>query len=187
VSQVKINCDHVLSWFKHEDPRFKELYEKMQRDFANRDFGYKVCLHEAAHAVLMELDGIKNVRFSGPEIYYNFRADAFAAAGARVTGDDQPDAIVDDDYKFMMTKHMVAGSIALRKFMGFEENEAGGGGDYADFLRLFRKNPPRSGETAEALWKRAEIAVGTMLDNAELKEKVFKRVDEYFRVLYPNA
>lgn len=187
MSEVKINCDHVLSWFKHEGPRFRELYERMQLDFANQDFGYKVCLHEAAHAVVMELDGIQNVRFSGPEIYYNFESDVFGAAGARITGDDQPNAVIDDGYIFMRTKHIAAGGIALRKFMDLQENEAGGGGDYADFRRLFRKNPPTSGETPDGLWKRAQEAVDAMLDNSDLKEKVLNRADEYLRLLYPDG
>jgi len=187
MGEVNINCNHVISWFKHEDPRFRKLYDKMQSDFANKNFGHRICVHEAAHAVLMELDGIKNVRFSGPEIYYNFERDVFGAAGARVRGDDQPDAIVDDSYKFMMTKHFVAGGIALRKFLGLKENETGEGGDYADFLRLYSKNPPNNGETAEALWKRAQEAVDGMLNDAELKERIMRRADEYLRVIYMGA
>jgi hypothetical protein len=187
MSHVLINCDHVVSWFKHEDPRFKRLYERMQNDFANQDFGYRVCLHEATHAVLMEIDGLKNVRFSGPEIYYDFGTDAFVAAGARVTCDDQPDAIVNDEYKFMMTRHMVAGGVALRKFKGLKEEETGSRGDFADFLRLYKKNPPSSGEAADALWKRAEAAVDAMLEDAKLKEKILARADEYCRVLYQST
>jgi hypothetical protein len=187
VTHVPINCDHVVSWFKHEDARFKHLYERMQEDLSNEDFGYRICLHEAAHAVLMEMDGLKNVKFSGPEIYYNFNADAFSAAGARVTCDDQPNAIVDDAYKFMMTRHMVAGGVALRKFHGLKVEETGNNGDLADFLRLYKKNPPTTGETPDAMWKRAEAAVDAMLDKAELKHRILARADEYFRVLYPRA
>jgi hypothetical protein len=187
VSEVEINCDHVVSWLKHEDPRFKALCNRMQTDFADRDYGYRICLHEAAHALLMELDGLKNVRFYGPEIYYNFMIDEFGANGARVHADDQPDAVVDDAYKFMATMHAVAGGVALRKLKGLEGKEAGDGGDYADFLRLYRKNPPKNGESADSLWKRAENAVSTRLDDAELKEKILARANEYFHELYPNG
>lgn len=159
----------------------------MLRDFSNKDYGYKVCLHEAAHAIFMELDGIKNVRFSGPEIYYNFETDTFGATSARVTGDDQPDAIVDDDGTFIKTKHIVAGGVAVRKLFSLNENESGEGGDYADFLRWCAKNPPNSGETAEALWKRAREAVNVMLEDAELRERIEKRADEYFRLLYSDG
>jgi hypothetical protein len=187
VSHVLINCDHVVSWFKHEDPRFKHLYEKMQNDFANQDFGHRVCLHEAAHAVLMEMDGLKNVKFSGPEIYYSFGTDTFGGAGARVTFDDQPDAVVNDAYKFMMTRHMVAGGIALRKFEGLKDTETGSGGDFADFLRLYKENPPSNGEAADALWKRAEAAVDAILDDTKLKEKILARAEEYCRALYQST
>jgi hypothetical protein len=82
---VTIDCTHVISWFKHENPQFKDLY-RMQASFADKNYGYRVCLHEATHAVFMELDGIKNVRFTGPEIIYDYITDKCLGAGGRATG-----------------------------------------------------------------------------------------------------
>ncbi len=111
---VTIDCKRVVSWFKHEDPQFTELYRRMQTSFADENYGYRVCLHEAAHAVFMELDGIKNVRFTGPEIIYDRTIDRCVGAGGRATGDDQPEVEITDEYIFKRTMQMAAGGVALR-------------------------------------------------------------------------
>lgn len=97
-----------------KDPRFRKLYWSIQRDFGDRSYGREVCLHEAAHAELMEQDGIQNVRFAGPDTIYDPTSDRFIASSARAIGDDRPHAVVDDDYIFKIVFHMVAGGVALR-------------------------------------------------------------------------
>jgi hypothetical protein len=182
---VAIDCKHVVSWFKHEDSQFKELYRRMQASFEDKNYGYRVCLHEAAHAVLMELDGIKNVRFTGPEIIYDQTIDRCVGAGGRATGDDQPEVEITDEYIFQRTMHMAAGGVALRMLGGAKAEDTGEGGDYQDFKRLYRKNPPSNNEPLEVLWKRAQEAVATKLNDEMIQATFFSKADEYFQQLYP--
>jgi hypothetical protein len=184
IENVKINCDGVSRFGKQEDRRFVMLYWDMQDRFGDRDYGRNVCLHEAAHAEIMEQDGIQNVRFAGPDIAYDPRADRFIPSSARAIGDDQPNAVADDNYIFMIVCHMVAGGVALR-LAGIAET--GDDGDFQDFKRKYGANPPKSGEEPEALWKRAQEAVAARLNEPETKRKVQARAEEYFRLLYPSG
>ncbi len=181
---VQIDYASVARFGKLQDQRFLRLYSDMQRDFADRSYGRKVSLHEAAHAELMEQDGIQNVRFVGPDIIYDPRGDNFIASSARAIGDDQPNAYVTDDYIFMIVCHMVAGGVALR-LAG--EKETGDKADFEDFKRKYAANPPRSGETAESLWKRAQDAVTIRLSESETKCRIDARTQEYFDLLYPSG
>src|SRR5262245_36151633 len=65
VKHVKIDCEGVIRRGLQHRRDFVELYRDMQKAFRDQAYAYEVCLHEAAHAVLMEKDGIQNVRFSG--------------------------------------------------------------------------------------------------------------------------
>src|SRR6266481_393745 len=39
---VAIDIKHAVSWFKHQDPQSKELYQRMQVSFTDRNYGYRV-------------------------------------------------------------------------------------------------------------------------------------------------
>ncbi len=182
---VAIDIKHAVSWFKHQDPQSKELYQRMQVSFTDRNYGYRVCLHEAAHAVFMELDGIENVRFTGPEIFYDYSIDKCVGATARATGDDHPEVAITDEYIFKRSMHAAAGGVALRVLAGVEDQDTGEGGDYPDFKRLYQKNPPSTAEPPEVFWKRAQEAVATKLGGENVKAKILSRAAEYFQQLYP--
>jgi hypothetical protein len=182
IEQVAINCDGVTRFGRQHDPRFLNLYWEMQASFSDRNYGREVCLHEAAHAELMEQDGIENVRFAGPDIAYNPFTNIFIPSSARAIGDDQPHAQVDDDYIFMIVCHMVAGGVALR-LAGIAG--VGDDGDFECFKQKYAANPPRSGETGEALWKRAQDAVAVRLNEPATAQKVQAKSEAYFRLLYP--
>jgi hypothetical protein len=184
IKNVEINCDGVTRFGRQQDRRFVILYWDMQDRFGDRDYGRHVCLHEAAHAELMEQDGIHNVRFAGPDIIYDPTTDRFIASSARAIGDDQPNAVVDDAFVFMIVCHMVAGGVALR-LAGVAET--GEDADFEDFKRKYAANPPKSGEKPEALWKRAQEAVAARLNEPETKQKVRARAEGYFRLLYPSG
>ncbi len=186
LEHIKINCDDVTRRHLEQDPRFLKLYWNMQRDFGDRNYGRKVCLHEAAHAVLMEQDGIKNVRFAGPDIVYNpFRRD-FDGSSARAIGDDQPDAIVDDIYIFKTVQHMVAGGVALRLLANIQD-DVGDRGDYEDFARKYANRPLSTGEPAEHVWSRAQDTVAARLAEPETRATVLARADLCFPLLYPHG
>jgi hypothetical protein len=180
---VQIDCASVARFGKLQDNRFLRLYSEMQRSFADRSYGREVCLHEAAHAELMEQDGIQNVRFAGPDIAYNPRADEFIPSSGRAIGDDQPNATVNDDFIFMIVCHMVAGGVALRVA---GKIEAGDDADFEDFKRKCAANPPKSGEKPETLWKRAQEAVAARLNEQETKRRVEVRTEKYLGLLYPS-
>jgi len=184
IEHVKINCDDVVRRNLQQDARFLKLYWNMQRDLGDRAYGREVCLHEAGHSVLMEQDGMTNVRFLGPDIIFDPAKNDFVGTSARAVADDQPNAIVTDEYIFKITSHMAAGAVALRKLRNIE-GYAGDEGDLADFARRYAANPPKSKETAEQFWKRAQDAVAARLDDPETRQKVLDRADEYFRLLYP--
>ena len=167
-----------------KDPRFLKLYWSIQRDFGDRSYGREVYLHEAAHAELMEQDGIQNVRFAGPDIIYDPTSDRFIASSARAIEDDKPHAVVDDDYIFKIVCHMVAGGVALR-LAGIAV--AGDDGDFEYVKQKYAANPPKSGEKPEALWKRAQDAVAARLKEPATRQKVQARSEAYFRLLYPSG
>ena len=185
VKHVNINCDGVTRFGKQEDRRFVALYWDMQDRFGDRNYGYEVCLHEAAHAVLMQEDGIQNVRFAGPDIIYDPRTDKFIGSSARATGDDLLNVVVNDAFVFKITSHMAAGGVALRTLANVEE--CGDEEDYLDFTRKFAQYAPTSGETAKEYWKKAQDAVAVRLSEPETKSKVLARADEYLKKLYPAA
>jgi hypothetical protein len=185
IEHVKINCDGVTRFGKQQDRRFLFLYWDMQDRFGDRNYGYEVCLHEAAHAVLMEQDGMQNVRFAGPEIVYDPAMDKFVATSARASADDLPNVVVDDAFIFKITSHMTAGGVALRTLVNAKEH--GDSDDYAGFAIKFSQHPPTSGETAEEYWKKVQDAVAVRLSEPETKSKVLARADEYLKKLYPAA
>jgi hypothetical protein len=184
VEHVKINCDDILHRRLENDSRFLKLYWSMQRTFGSRSYGREVCLHEAAHAELMEQDGIQNVRFIGPDIIYDPASDKFIASSARAIGDDQPQAVVNEEFIFMIVCHMAAGGVALRLAGILETGEDG---DFEHFKRKYAANPPKSGEKPEALWKRAQEAVAARLNEPQTKQRVQAKAEEYFRLLYPSG
>jgi hypothetical protein len=186
IEHVKINFDDVVSRGLERDPRFLKLYWHMKRDFRDRNFGREVCLHEAGHSVLMEQDGMTNVRFMGPDIVYDLARNDFVGSSARVIADDQPNAVVDEQYIFKITQHMAAGGMTLRK-IGNIEGYVGDDADLADFARKFAHTPPNTLETPEQFWKRAQDVVAGRLDEPVTKRKVLEKAQEYFYILYPRT
>jgi hypothetical protein len=183
IKNIQINCDNVTRFGTQQDQRFIMLYWDMQDRFGDKNYGRQVCLHEAAHAVLMEQDGIKNVKFAGPDISYDPSTNRFIAISARAIGDDMPNAIVNDDFIFMIVCHTAAGGAALRS-AGIPET--GDDEDFQDFSRKYAANPPQSGENHMTLWKRAQEAVVARLNDPETRQKVQAKAAEYFRLLYPS-
>jgi len=181
---VVIDCEHVASWSKCDDPRFEKLYREMQASFADMRYGYRVCLHEAAHAVFMELHGVKNVRFTGPEIVYDYSLNKFCGAGARATGDDEPEVAITDEYLFTRAMHAAAGGVVLRVLKGVKDKDAGDDCDYRKFETFYQKNRPSHAEPPEDVWKRAREAVVTKLGDEEIKQKVLSKAEEYVQQLY---
>jgi hypothetical protein len=184
VEHVQINYQDVIQRGLAQDQRFLQLYWDMQASFGDREYGRRVCLHEAAHAVLMEQDGINNVRFAGPDIIYDVAHNTFAGSSARAIGDDQPNAIVDDAYIFKITSHMVAGGVALRNIANFCD-EVGDSGDYAQFASKYAHRPAQTGETPQQFWNRAQEAVAIRLAEPVTTAAVQARAAQYFLLLYP--
>src|SRR6266446_1134527 len=183
---VRIDCQEVFRHGRQEDPRFLRIYEGMQASFGNRQCAQNVCLHEAAHAVLMEQDGLRNVRFYGPTVYYDEGTDSFSAAGAGVRADDMPERQVDAAFVFEMTTQMAAGGVALRE-IGNVEGRVGDDHDYQEFLRMYlndRITPPnlRRG-TPEEFWERAQQAASARLGDGNTRERVLAKQAEYLRQL----
>ncbi len=186
IEHVKIDCTDVKRRGLDQHPSFLRLYGDMQNSFGDRKYGYEVALHEAAHAVLMEQDGLQNVRFTGPDIIYDVMTRQFKGSSARTIADDMPDAIMTDDFIFMITVHMVAGRMGLEKLAGIKGYK-GDEGDYDDFLKKYTANPPASGDKPEDWWKRACDRATERLTEPATKAKVLARADEYLGLLYPKV
>jgi hypothetical protein len=182
---VKINCQQVVLFGRQADPRFLSLYWDMQDRFGDRNYGYEVCLHEAAHAILMEQDGIPNVRFEKPMILYDPQKDEFPAFGAMVRGDDTPNQKVDEVWIFTVATHAVVGGIALQKYLGVKPEDDGDDRDYADFERRCKASPDLVREKPDVLWKRAQDAVCAKLDDPRQRARIEARAKEYLALLYP--
>jgi|SRR6267378_591249 len=185
VEHVRINYADVIVNGKQQDPEFLKVYWAMQGRFSDEDFGYRVCLHEAAHAVLMEQDGIKNVRFEKPAILYRPSDGSFRSLAAMVHGDDTPDKSVDEARLLTLTTHAVAGGIVLQEYCGLKPEQTGSEHDYRQFLVGYFQTPPEALKTEpDDLWKQAQEIARSRLTDAATKAKVEARAWEYFDSLY---
>jgi hypothetical protein len=185
VEHVRINYADVILNGKQHDPEFLKVYWAMQDRFSDEDFGYRVCLHEAAHAVLMEQDGIKNVRFEKPAVFYRPSDGSFPRLGAMVHGDDTPDKAVDEARLLTLATHAAAGGIALQEYFGVKPEQTGCEHDYSQFLVGCAKAPLEALKTKpDDLWKQAQEIARSRLTDAATKAKVEARAWEYFDLLY---
>lgn len=184
VEHVRINYTDVILQGKHHDSDFLAVYWKLQNRFATREYGHKVCLHEAAHAILMEQDGIKNVRFEKPAILYNPVNGKFPVFGPIVHGGPTPG---ETDHASILAEGVraAAGGIAVQEYLGVRPEESGANIDYRQFMSLCANtNPEVLKEKPDDLWKQAQDAAQNRLAGAETKEKVVARANEYMTLLY---
>jgi hypothetical protein len=178
---------------EQRQPRFQEVYDEMQTAFADRQFGRRVCLHEAAHSILMEQDGVKNVRFFGPEIIYDrSRENPFQRVDGRVRGDDDESIEVTKAAMFQKCVHSAAGGVALRKFAPELEEDTGDGNDYRKCWMRYEALRLKSGrdtldETRKEFWTRAQDVANARLDDPDIKKKVLERTQGYLAILYPPS
>ena len=92
---------------------FKNYQMKIYQLFRDPSYVVGTCLHEAAHAVVMEEDGILNTRFFGPAIQYNRTNKTLFPSGARIEPGEEPDRILNEALIFERTTQLVVGGIAL--------------------------------------------------------------------------
>jgi hypothetical protein len=155
---VRINCADVWKQKKQADQEFLALYWKMQEMYANRAYGRKICIHEAAHALYLEADG-HEVNFFGPAIIYEGRTQTYYPIGAVVDGGHgwMPNT---EELLLKHAKHLVAGGVAVRKFLKVEQ--AGDETDYRQFIDLCTRLPLALRQLnldPEEIWTRAQDAV----------------------------
>src|ERR1700721_580823 len=127
---VRINCADIWQQNRQADQEFFGFYWKMQGMYADRDYGRKICIHEAAHALYLEKDG-REVCFRGPAILYDNRTNKYYAIGAMVDGghDWMPNT---KELLFQPPKQLVAGGVAVRKFLNVDA--AGDETDHRQFI-----------------------------------------------------
>lgn len=162
---------------------FKSYRLKIFELFRDPPFAFGTCLHEAAHAVLMEEDGIPNCRFFGPGIRYDRATRTLFPYGARIDPGKEPDRTLDEALIFERTTQLTVGGVALQKYAGI--TEVSDDEDYKDFLKRYSATPDTfRKENANDLWKRAQLNASTWLDKPETKQRVLARAQEYLRLLY---
>jgi len=182
---VEIDCSGVAKYGYMTHPVFVKFYWDIQKDFSDHEFGRRVCVHEAAHALLMEADCIQNVRFLGPAIWFNQESKQFEGRGAMVLGDDMPPGTeITADLILNVSTHAAAGGVWLADVEGVVDAQ-GEERDYNDFLIRCGTTPPHlRTESPEQLWKRAKAAALKRLTEPRMKEKVPVRAEQYLAQLY---
>jgi hypothetical protein len=192
IEHVRIDVSQIVARNKQTDEEFKRLYRDMQDRFGDRQYGYRVCLHEAAHAILMEQSGIKNVHFSGPAILFDLERNprtGFVPAGAMASGDDTPMQRINVNWILEVLIHSAAGGIALRDYEGIpleDSDLSGADDDYRIFFMRYSALPPvLRQEAPEIMWRRVQERASAKLNEPETKAKVLARAEEYFALLYP--
>lgn len=179
---VHINCADVVLKGRQADPRFVDLYHYLQQKYRDLEFGRKVCLHEAAHAVYMERVEHQAVRFIGPAILYNENTDKFIAIGALVDGGFVW-APASEETLFQEAKVRAAGGVAVRKLLNHDV--AGDEQDRNGFMEVCKRAPPHLQHiNAEEMWARAQAAVEADLDNQQLRARIQAKTEEFMEQLY---
>jgi hypothetical protein len=184
VDAGKIPCISLngLSFSHQTKPEFKEYRTRIYQLHRNPAYAVGACLHEAGHAVLMEEDGVQNVKFSGPGILRKADGSLFPY-GARVDGDPQANHKIDSNFIFVKTTHMVVGGIAMQKYAGI--NEVSDGEDHRMFLSNCATTPEFfKDEKPEALWARATRHVELWLERADVESRILAKAAEYLEKLY---
>jgi hypothetical protein len=165
--------------------RFRGVRETLRQLYKDPSYAVGNCVHEAAHALIMEEDALPNVRFSGPGILYNKQTDQIFPYGARVDNDADPTIPADENVVLRRTMHIVVGGIAMETYTGITEKS-----DHADYTNSFLPNYLRlpaqlRKEEPERFWERAQSAVKSgWLVLPGQKEKVLARALDYLSVLY---
>ena len=170
--------------FSVRDKRpFKQLRMKILERYRNPYYAVGNCIHEGAHAVLNEEEGVPNVRFSGPGIQYDRASRHLFPYGARIDSDPQPDLALDEHLVFRTTTILAAGGVALKKYAGMLE--VGDDQDYKQFRACCTMTPELlRGKAPEDLWRRGKQNAATRLDRPETKSKILAKVPLFLAQLY---
>jgi len=157
---------------------------KIYQLFRDPSYAVGTCLHEAAHAVVLEEDGVPNNMFFGPAIQYDRVTKTLFPSGARIEPGKERKRIVDAALIFERTTQLVVGGVALEKYAGIKE--VSDAKDYDDFKKKYATMPDDlRNEKPDDLWKRARENASSRLDSPETKMKVFEKASEYLPLLYP--
>ena len=163
---------------------FKNYRLKIFELFGKPEYAVGICLHEAAHAILMEEAGVLNCRFFGPAIQYDRANRTLFPSGARIEPGKERDRKVDEALIFERTTQLAVGGVALQKYAGI--TEVSDDQDYKDFARKYATMPDAlRKEEPNVLWKRAQLNASTWLDKPETKQKILARAQGYLQLLYP--
>jgi hypothetical protein len=165
------------------DQEFLALYWKMQEMYTDLNYGRKVCIHEAAHALYLEKGG-REVSFYGPAILYENRTNKYHSIGAMVDGgyDWMPNT---KELLFEHAKQLVAGGVAVRKFLNVDE--AGDETDHRQFIAMCGHLPivlQKLNLNPEEIWAGAQEAVNRELENEEFKEQLMFKTHKDLEKLY---
>ena len=141
-----------------------------------------ICLHEAAHGLMMEENGEHKVRLCGPNISFGKNGALFPSA-ARVECDPPPETVLTEGLILQTTTLLVVGGVAMDKYSGIKETSDQK--DYDDFLEKYKVTPDGYfKEGPKDFWNRAKDRASKWVDIPETKTKVFSKASEYLRLLY---
>lgn len=161
---------------------FKDYRSQLLGLYGDPYYATGICLHEAAHGLIMEENGEHNIRFCPPGILRREDGNLFPY-GACVKCDPQPNLELTEELIFRKTKQLAAGGVVMKRYTGI--NEVSDAEDYAAFIKNCAMTPAHLlKEDPRLLWKQAQDAVGHWLDLRDTKTKVFEMASEYLGDLY---
>ena len=182
--QVRINTDYIEQLGLQDEPGFIAARDKLLEKFKDRDFGRKVAIHEAAHAVFMEEMGVSNVELLDAEVDYDAERMKFTPLGPSVYGPIPLATSVDAARILAEAEVACAGGVAVRMFCG-----AASVGDAIDYRRFEERiQSSIAGQMLRLdpaeVWKRAQASVDAKLGDEQFAARVRTKADQYFEQMY---
>ena len=162
---------------------FKKYRLRLLELYSDPSYATGICLHEAAHGLMMEENGERNVRLFGPDISFGKNGALFPSA-AHVECDPQPEVVLTEGLILQTTTLLVVGGVAMEKYSGIKE--ISDQKNYDDFLEKYKATPDGYfKEGPKDFRNRAKDRASKWADIPETKTKVFEKASEYLRLLYP--
>jgi hypothetical protein len=182
---VTVDVSDLVRQGVENHPVALELCWELQKQFEDSEFGYGVCLHEAAHAVLMEQDGWRNIQFKRPSIKYDPGNKMFYA-GAGIRGDRPLGAVTNLEFIEQVATHGNAGTVAIELLSGNRDRyKRDDRRDHAAFIKHCENWPPHiPWEDPELIWNRARDAATARIRNRQTTIKVTEKAREFLSILY---
>jgi hypothetical protein len=164
----------------------KSLRIRLMVLYGDPNYAVATCIHEAAHAVMMEELGQPNVRISGPDITLD-RNGSLVASGAWMQSDPEGEIEMTEELFLRQTARNATGDVAVQKYCGIGEtgNDAQDFGDF--FFKYYALQQEYNNGSPLEFWKRARAHADVWTDRPETKMRILTKAAEFLHVLYSDS